>query len=112
MAGGGSGIGGSATVAVSNVTAQQVWALITALTGHANDGGACATLTIRGDDGNTGSIYLGDSGVTTSNYAIKLSGGDSRTYNAGTVANTIALTNKWLLASGASQKVDLEWNYA
>lgn len=105
----------SATVSVSNTTAASVLALIRAVSGHSLDPGAGALLTIRGDDGNaSGLVYVGDALVSSSNYAIALGAGDSRTYTLGGGGgpNCISLADKFLKASTTSQKVDLDWYYA
>ncbi len=90
---------------------QQIIALIRALTGHANDDGACTWLTIRANDGNTGSVYEGDAGVSATNYGIELSAADSRTWNNGKGCNDVSLLNKWVRGSASGQSIDIEWEY-
>ena len=100
-----------ATVALSATTAYSLLHYIQAINGHANDQGACTWANVRGHDTNTGSVLVGDSTLTSSNYGISILAGDSRTYNNGKGCNDVDLLNKFVLGSAASQSMDLEWEY-
>ncbi len=106
----------AATIALTT-TPQTIASLINAISGHANDQGACTSLAVRGHDANTGIVYLagndgGTNAPTTSNYAIELNPGDSRTYPGTAGLNNVSLLEKTLYGSDGSEKADVEWNYA
>jgi hypothetical protein len=102
-----------ATVTMASPAAKQrVIDLIRAVSYHSTDQGACTWLTLRSDDSNsTGIIYVGDSGVTTSNYGTQLLTAMSETWNNGKGCNDVDLMNKFVLGSAESLKLNIQWEY-
>jgi len=102
-----------ATVTLANpAAAQRIIDLIRTISLHSLDQGACTWLTLRSDDSNsTGIIYVGDSGVTTSNYGTQLLTAQSETWNNGKGCNDVDLMNKFVLGSTGSLKFNIQWEY-
>jgi hypothetical protein len=65
-----------------------------------------AELYITADNANSGSIYVGDSTLSTSNYGAELAPGDPMLPRR-TAGNQIALDRVYLMASTANQKVNV-----
>jgi hypothetical protein len=100
------------TLALGNPAggAQQLIDLIRTTAGYKNTSLLCASLTVRGDDGNgAGIVYLGGSDVSSSNYGIALSAGDSRTYGGGAGWESTDLA-KWVIGSTTGLEVDVDWS--
>ncbi len=102
------------TLGASTTVPTNVLTLIRTVSGHALDDGACALLTIRANDANTSYlVYVGDSSVTSTNYGIALSAGDSRTWNTGIPTNDVSLRDKYCLSSTTeTTKINVDWSYA
>jgi hypothetical protein len=65
-----------------------------------------AELYIIADNANSGSVYVGDSTLSTSNYGAELAPGDPMLPRR-TAGNQIALDHVYLMASAANQKVNV-----
>jgi len=91
-------------------TVYNVWSLIKAVSGHTNDAGACRELTIKGDSGNgAGKVYLGDMGVSSTNYGLDLIAGQSQTWRS--AVNDVNL-GLGVVTDTSGSKINVDWSYA
>ena len=93
----------------NNTTPVTLYSQLIKSTGLSQLGPNCNRLVIRGDDSlGSGIVYEGDVTVSSSNYGIALSAGDSRTWPAESQLNNISLIDKWLVGSTGGLKVNVE----
>ena len=92
----------------ASTTAQRLSDLIKAVVGTGGDAGAStryAEITIRNDDANTSDLFIGNAGVSSTNFAQRLFATGSFTIGAGNVMNNVAAEQWWVRFTVNSQKL-------
>jgi len=93
----------------NNTNAQRLSSLITAALGTGGDAGASTRYkgwTFIADAANTADLYIGDAGVSSTDYGIALSAGDSWSIGEGNQQNNETTESYWVRSGTGQQKIN------
>lgn len=99
---------GTITLNATPSTAENLWALITAVTRAVNLPGGVSLLNIRAGAGNTDNVYVGDSAVSLTDNAYLLSPLDNDRKTTWFPGAGIPLSRIWVFSPMASAKIHVE----